>query len=650
MDVKEKVKKLQTLPWQALHDTAVKKGIDSKEVNGKDKTFIIEKLLLYSALTDQEIEQLVNDYIYGDRVAFTLWTFKAPLERNDFVDLYALEGVAEEYIHFSGYRKFKILSIKDIGNRIEILYVYSKEYAYIDESGHNAGVWEQHRGCLWIGQESTYLACISKHEKMTLFVTKYISEKVSNAITQMKPPKSAIDKCANFKAISRIVLQGRDGEKTVVSRAGGITLEQKDEIERIRGERIDTSGSFIAEITDDTDATVKYNVKNGSIGIYKYLPASVLFEWSENAINVILQEIDNLKGKPAEEIFREVGQEIKWRGASSVEASQLNWYLTKIIASLDDEKYQIQIPTEQSQILENDKYFMKLPRVYCKHCESYEIPHCSNCGKELKFCSNGIKNCDCGAPLRIKCSEGHDNCEIINWYLPKAALTNMINNNVQKVYKDYALEYYLCIIGDIMYIYNSEVRQTGVEIPFETIECFKHDPFEFSQRIQAYAVNLKEKCGMGCTRDNSKKCLRSKDMVCLPRLFFPILPGYHPQPHKGMEYGDIAAEVKVGNKSYELKGIIKKNSQNSKSGDDVKIRTYLLSSSKAGEEIIRQFVEQGMSDARCQIVAIIAPQYFDAGFKGTLRHLASLSGKKVTFIELDQICDLIFMNETISIS
>ena len=208
----------------------------------------------------------------------------------------------------SGYRRLKVISVNEYEDRVEVLYVYSKEYSYIDENGQSASVWEQHRGCLWIGKTSTYLACISKHEKMTVFITKVIAAYLKNTITQIKPPKSAIDKCANFKAISRITLQGREGEKTIVSRAGGITFEQEEEIGRIRSERIDTSGSFISAITDDIDATVKYNVRNGSIGIYKHLPASVLFKWSENAIKIILEEIEELKGKPVEEIFKEVGQ------------------------------------------------------------------------------------------------------------------------------------------------------------------------------------------------------------------------------------------------------------------------------------------------------------------------------------------------------
>lgn len=119
-----------------------------------------------------------------------------------------------------------------------------------------------------------------------------------------------------------------------------------------------------------------------------------------------------------------------------------------------------------------------------------------------------------------------------------------------------------------------------------------------------------------------------------------------------MEYGDVSAEVKVRDKAYDLKGIIKKNSENGRRTvtDTEKIRKPLLSTSREGQEIIRQFVEQGMSDARCQIIAVVVPQYIDAGFKGTLRHLARLSGKKVTFIELDEVSELISINEKINVS
>ena len=193
METVEKIKKLQTLPWYALHDIAIQNGVEQKEVNGKDKEVIIEKILSNGILTEEEIEQYVNDYIYGDRITFTLWTFQESLKDGDFEEILALVNTEDEYLPISGYRKMKILSVNDYENRVEILYVYSKEYSYVNEEGKNDGVWEQHRGCLWVGKKATYLACMSKHEKMTTFITHFISDTLSNPITQINPPKSAID-------------------------------------------------------------------------------------------------------------------------------------------------------------------------------------------------------------------------------------------------------------------------------------------------------------------------------------------------------------------------------------------------------------------------------------------------------------------------
>lgn len=447
--------------------------------------------------------------------------------------------------------------------------------------------------------------------------------------------------------------RGKGGEKTVVSRAGGITLEQEEEIQRIRAQRIDTSGSFISAITDEIDATVKYNVRTGSIGIYKHLPASILFTWSESAIKIILKEIEELRGRPAEEIFKEVGQEIKWSGLSDTESSCMNWYLTQVITALDKEELEIQIPIDKLSVLDNSKLFIKIPRIYCKTCDSYEVPYCQNCGQELKIKGNDISKCSCGAPLKITCSEGHDTCEVVCWYVSKPYLTSMINRNIQKIFKDSPLNYSMCIVGDKLYIVNDVDRmESEVEIPFAMIECFQHEPMELTHRLMTYAVNMNEKCEGTCSYEKIEKCIINGKMACLPKVFYTILPSYRPQPHKGMEYGDISGEVKVGSKTYELKGIIKKNSENRPRKDvedDEKIRRPLLSTSTEGQEIIRQFIEQGMIDARCQVIAVIIPQYIDASFKGTLKHLARLSGKKVTFIELNEVGELLLMNKTIDI-
>lgn len=655
MNEQEKRKNLEMLPWQALFDLAISKEVDEAEIKGKDKSVIIFKLIHEAMLSDSEIESLVNDYIYGDRVSFTLWNFENNLTQEQYHRIYQLEGVTEAFLPSNGFRGLTFLSVKNCGDRIEALYVYSKEYQYISEEGKSDSVWEQHRGCLWIGVDVAYLACISKHDKMTGCVVNYIVRKVGTSLTQVKPPKSAIERCINQVARSRVVLQGTNGEKTVVSRSEGLTAAQQEEITRIQGDRFDTSGSYIASIAEDTQATVKYNVKKGSIGIFKHLPAPVLFGWSQSAIGIILEEINNLKGRPAREIFKELGLEIKWAYLSNEdEKTAAEWFLSRAIACLGTtEGATYDIPEVAKTLLRKQQLFTLIPRIYCERCGSYEIPHCATCGEPLECNDNGWLSCSCGAPFQIQCSEGHRSCSIEHWYIPTNKMYTMLKQNIRAAFKQDTPDLVMCIMGDTLHIAQPHTVETeGVEILFDEVACFSCLPTSPQEASKEFAVRLGEKCDGTCSANKVRQCITDCSMACLPKAFYTILPGFRPQPHKGLEYGDVAAQVTTAQHAYEMKGIIKKNSRYSTRSPrpiDELLNTHLLSTSKEGEEIIRQFVEQGLIDARVDLIAVIAPQYFDNSFKGTLRFLAKLGNKKVMFIELDDVTRALEGNETIAI-
>lgn len=651
MTPEEKRKKLETLPWQALFDAAIQKDVEAAKLNGKDKSEIIELLIHQAMISDSEVDGLVNDYIYGNRITFTLWTFSDALGEEDYAKVQALEGTTEAYLRADGFRGLRILSVKDCGDRLEVLYVYSKEYSYIDETGHSASVWEQHRGCLWIGVGTTYLACISKHDKMTSCIVSHISSKLRKILTQIKPPKAAIERCINWIARSRVVLQGADGAKTIISRSEGLTVEQHEEINRIKDDRFDTSGSYIAQISDDKQATVKYNVKKGSIGIYKHLPAPVLFEWSRQAINIILEEIAALKGKPAAEIYKELGLELKWSAMSEIEKDQANWFLSALIASINHDEYSCEIPGSIGSLLNKQALFQKIPRVYCNMCESYEMPYCSECEHPLKTSRTGDLICECGAPHSIQCPEGHRDCFVEHWYLPTDRFLRMMNQNLRNAFPDESVNYHMIVMGTTLHIIHAESSDSGAELLFDDAECFHSTPIATQPCTRKFAVRMKEKCSGTCSKAKIEKCVNNPDMFCLPKVFYGILPGYRPQPHTGYEYGDVSGEIKCRGRSYEMIGIIKKNSLNKSTSKNpaALIESHLLSTSAEGQEILRQFVEQGMSDARTDVIAIIAPQYFDSSLKGTLRYLARMSGKKIMFIGLDEICRLLEANDAIAV-
>ena len=637
--------KLQMLPWQALHDFALDKGINSEDIQNKEKQDIISKLLL-KELSNKDINSVTDNYIYGARVTFTLWEFSNALNPMNIVTLKEMEGQNESDIGVNDFRGLKFLSVREYYERLEIVYSYSKEYCYINEDGHADSIWELQRGCMWIGTRKNYLASISKHEKMTILMMKYIGIKLENTLKQIKPPKTAINRCANMAVLSRIVLQGKEGEKTIISNSAGLTANQQLEMENIKQGRYDISGSIISNITEDLKATIKYNVKKGSIGIYKHLSSDILFEWSNNAIDIILEEIEKLKSKSVTEVFKELGEELKWPGYTDYQ-NQLNWFLTQVISGMNElEEIRVTVPDEIINILNVESFFSRIPQIYCNECDSYDKPYCYNCGSILKYDYNtGRLSCKCSAPIKIVCGEQHKNVEIRPWYIPTSKLIKLINENARRVFRSEPLNYNICIQGDD-FIFSPNNIEREIEILFESIKTFQTEVV-IDKNIRSKVLCMNEKCKGGCSYDNIKKCENDESMMCLPKLFWKILPTFRPQPHKGGEFGDVSGQVKIGKKSFMFIGIIKKNSENITNG---RIRTIeelerapLLVSSKEGEEIIRQFVEQGLSDARVDIIGIIAPQHFDNGLKATLLFLAGLANKKVVFIELDEVCKLFAM-------
>jgi len=150
VNTKDATRKLHTLPWQALFDLALEHQIDEEEVKNKEKSEIISKLIL-NGISDTEINQLVDDYIYGTRVTFTLWGFSQNLSDEDVLFIKSLEDTEESWVEADGFRNLHFLSVKDHQDRLEVLYSYSKEYSFTNEEGKADSVWELHRGCLWIG-------------------------------------------------------------------------------------------------------------------------------------------------------------------------------------------------------------------------------------------------------------------------------------------------------------------------------------------------------------------------------------------------------------------------------------------------------------------------------------------------------------------
>jgi len=110
---------------------------------------------------------------------------------------------------------------------------------------------------------------------------------------------------------------------------------------------------------------------------------------------------------------------------------------------------------------------------------------------------------------------------------------------------------------DLFIVHSDSKIDNEIEIQFADILCFQNDVIPDAY-IKSFVLRLNEKCDLGCSYKNIEKCINDEKMYCLPKIFYGILSGFRPQPHKGGEFGDISGQIQVADKHYQMIGIIKK--------------------------------------------------------------------------------------------
>jgi hypothetical protein len=639
---------LEIVPVQGLIDKLTDKGVDLEEIKNNPKDHLKRRLISITA-NEQEIRGLIDQYAYGKTVSFALGYLNCRPQPDDFTKLKVLQGV-QIPVEYPSFRNIEIDGIIEQTDRIEVLFKYSKRRNYLAEDETRQVVWEVFRGNVWVGKIQPYLAVVSKEEKIWRKVAEFISEKLGRTFSIIKPPIKAIESFLEPQNRCGITLLSENNEKTTIARAEGLSENQQKEVESLQANRLKVSGSYKTTIKETKGATVRYNSSKGTITIHKSIPSEDLMNWTAMVIDIILEEISNLNNKNVDEVFSAYGQKIEWNPAFCRETiSELNWLLGTLVNSPSIEPFEMAVPESFFSLLDDPDFFIGLYRPYCESCESPVSGECFECSCSLtpsdikrQKCPNGHKLFDGKKSFPI-CYEGHHLPKWSieqGWFIPTAKLKKIIDKNIQKVKfgSDVVQRWFIANCN----LFIKAEPQFAREVQFNELNICDPQLDKPTTELKKYIVSLKEKCD-DCKSKSCLSCTGITD-ICLGRVISPLIPGLNIQPHKGGEYGDVSGQLRLGSQPIEFKGIIKSNSLLKSKKKELtiedKINSFLQSTSTVGQEIIRQLIEQGLNDQRCQLVAIIVPQYIDNDFKGTLRFLCGLVNKKISFWEIDKLSSI----------
>lgn len=590
------------------------------------------KIIENSDISDEEIEKYYEEYRYGLKPGFSIYSFKSNFKLlPDIVvkkiksELSKIQNLNEEQpqvkdIKFNNKDIFK----EDL---CEYSFYYSKKYTYIDEKEEPAYIYELKETFIWISTKYNFVAIKNCDERVSKVLTYIISNIYETELTPIILTQELINKIFGDKRkkVAGVNLNAGDSEaeKMIISDPN---LDKKEELKKQLEAYTTTSENLEISISEKSN-TLGVNNAKGKLHLTKNMTATVFRNWSVDTIRKIIEFISN--NETNFEIFKakNIMNNPCWNNYNSETKKIIEEVIFKIISYYSDKEHynpMMNTKIDYSKII--NKHFYSKIYLNCVTCgDSHCIPKC-DCGSyNIKINQKNDVFCTtCGEKLTsLQCEEGHiiniDNSENINVYLIPE--NHMYTEIIKFLEKEFNINFngYISISNRGIQITE---KSLGALIKTTEIKEFNEIwkiAIEDNERddLQKRLKTIKEKCRES-TKDNCNFCKKSSDKCCILQLF-STYEGYRPGPHHGHEFGDLDFKVTYKGKEYQFVGIAKSSCN-------------LTHASKEGREMIQQILS-ATQDKRVEIIGAVCPARFDTQLEKDLEYIARCTQSKIIILD-----------------
>lgn len=586
------------------------------------------QIIELSNFTKEEINNCYEEYRYGLRPGFSIYSFKSrkkisinqvtALIKEKSSELFNSieEQPAIRDIKYNNFEHFKDEKLT------EYSFYYSKKYSFINEEEEPAYIYELKETFVWISIENNFVAIKNCDERVvrmliSIFSQIYETELYPIILTEELVRKVFGNKRKKVSGVN-IYASDKEPEKIIVSDP---RLDEKEEIKK-QLEPYTKTSEFLDINVDDVINTLGINNQKGKVHLTKNLSASSFRRWSIKTINEIIKyiEINNEKF----EIFKaqNIMSNSRWTNYRKEEKNLIEEIIFKLKCFLENKKYNpiIQTKVDYSKLFKN---FYNRVFINCRECNEICIPKCNCGGYDIQMTTSGNIICaNCGETLDcLYCEEGHKvsvkNKENINAYLmPNLQLYNDIKYTLYEKFNIKFDGYFNIINNNLQIIKKSRGCLLQVEEINELNEVSKMvlDKDE-REKLNKKMKKIKEKC----TFPKKEDCNNCYDVdMCLLKLF-TTYKGYRPGPHHGHEFGDVTFKATYKNEQFQFVGIAKSYCN-------------LTRSCKSAREMLQQILVASQ-DKRVGIIGAICPARFDDQLISDIEYLAKCTQSKIVILD-----------------
>ncbi|MDO4391880.1 MAG: hypothetical protein Q4C11_02100 [Clostridium sp.] len=604
---------------------------DEKALDKLSRSQLI-KIIEDSNINDEEIEKYYEEYRYGLKPGFSIYSFKSKSKLLPYIVVKKIKAELTK-IQYLNEEQPQIKDIKFNNKDIfeedlcEYSFYYSKKYTYIDEKEEPAYIYELKETFIWISTKYNFVAIKNCDERVSKVLAHIISNIYETELTPIILTQELINKIFGDKRkkVAGVNLNAGDSEaeKIIISDPN---LDKKEELKKQLEAYTTTSENLEISISEKSN-TLGVNNAKGKLHLTKNMTATVFRNWSVNTIRKIIEFISN--NETNFEIFKakNIMNNPCWNNYNNETKKIIEEIIFKIISYYSDkEHYNPMMDTkiDYSKII--NKHFYSKIYLNCDTCgDSHCIPKC-DCGsynikinqKKDVFCTT------CGEKLAsLQCEEGHivniDNLENINVYLiPKNDMYTTIIKFLEKEFNIYFNGYISISNRGVQITEKSSgtlVKSTEIEEFNEVLKIVVDD--NEKDDLQKRLKTIKEKCKES-TKDNCNFCKKSSEECCILQLF-STYEGYRPGPHQGHEFGDLDFKVTYKGIEYQFVGIVKSSCN-------------LTHASKEGRGMIQQILS-ATQDKRVEIIGAVCPVRFDTQLEKDLEYIAKCTQSKIIILD-----------------
>ena len=590
----------------------------------------LKLLIESSSITDDEINKCYEEYRYGLKPGFSIFSFKS----NKKISINQVRDLLRELLKDDSYGEDEQPVIKNIRfNNIENFkkekiteysFYYLKKHSYINERQEPTYIYESKETFVWISIEDDFVAIRNCDERVVKILSSVISKIYETDLYPILLTEDLVKKIFGDrrKKVSGVNPNAteREAEKITISDS---RLHEKEEVKK-QLESYATTSETLEITVDDIINTLGINNSKGKIHLTKNMTSTTFRKWSITTIREIIKQIT--ENETEFEIFKakNIMNNQKWTAYTTEQKKVVEEIIYKIICFSKNKNYNpiIQTKLEYSKL---SKIFLNKIFVECKECnDTFCIPKCS-CGsydirmttKKNIICSN------CGETLAdIECEEGHKisirELENINAFLiPNFQLYKDI---IDYIYEEFGIQFngVFSILNSNLEILESSngcLVKVGDIKEFEEVSRITINKVE-KEELYKKLKRINEKCTTP-SKENCNNCDDTK--ICLLKVF-TTFEGYRPGPHHGHEFGDVNFKVTYKNEKIEFVGIAKSNCN-------------LTRSCLAAREMLQQILIASQDKQRIGIIGAICPAKFDEQLEKDLEYLAKCTQSKIIILD-----------------